>query len=64
MTDKPENNTKPRRTAPPALRFFTIGELGRSTIYEMMNAGKIRWTKVNARRLIIVESLFRMLGAE
>ena len=38
--------------------------LGRSTLYEKMNAGEIKWTKVNTRRLIIVRSLLRMLGAE
>jgi hypothetical protein len=37
--------------------------LSRSMIYNKMKTGEIEWTKVNARRLIIVRSLLRLLGA-
>jgi hypothetical protein len=36
--------------------------LSRSMIYEKMKSGELEWTKVNARRLINVRSLFRLLG--
>jgi excisionase family DNA binding protein len=37
--------------------------LSRSMLYEKMKSGEIEWTKVGARRLIKVPSLFRFLGA-
>jgi hypothetical protein len=36
--------------------------LSRSMIYSKMDSGEIEWTKVNARRLIKVKSLLRLLG--
>jgi hypothetical protein len=36
--------------------------LSRSMIYNKMQSGEIEWTKVNARRLIKVKSLLRLLG--
>jgi hypothetical protein len=36
--------------------------LSRSLIYDKMKSGEIEWTKVNARRLIKVNSLLRLLG--
>jgi hypothetical protein len=36
--------------------------LSRSMIYDKMKSGEIEWTKVNARRLIKVRSLLRLLG--
>jgi hypothetical protein len=36
--------------------------LSRSMIYSKMGSGEIEWTKVNARRLIKVKSLLRLLG--
>jgi Helix-turn-helix domain len=36
--------------------------LSRSMIYNKMDSGEIEWTKVNARRLIKVKSLLRLLG--
>jgi len=31
-------------------------------IYNKMESGELEWTKVNARRLIKVKSLLRLLG--
>jgi hypothetical protein len=36
--------------------------LSRTMIYSKMHSGEIEWTKVNARRLIKVKSLLRLLG--
>jgi hypothetical protein len=39
-----------------------VSGLSRSMIYNKMGSGEIEWTKVNARRLIKVKSLLRLLG--
>ena len=40
----------------------TASSLSRSMIYNKMESGELEWTKVNARRLIKVKSLLRLLG--
>jgi hypothetical protein len=39
-----------------------VSGLSRSMIYNKMESGELEWTKVNARRLIKVKSLLRLLG--
>ncbi len=37
--------------------------LGKSTLYELMDEGRIAYTKVNSRRLLFVQSLLVLLKA-
>jgi excisionase family DNA binding protein len=38
--------------------------LGRSTLYELMDEGRIEYAKVNSRRLVFVKSLLALLARE
>jgi hypothetical protein len=49
-----------RITAPPR-EFMRISGLGETTTYEMINDGRLESIKVGKRRLIVIDSYYRLI---
>jgi hypothetical protein len=49
-----------RITAPPR-EFMRISGLGETTTYEMINDGRLESIKVGKRRLIVLDSYYRLI---
>jgi excisionase family DNA binding protein len=55
--------TEPRRLALSIEEAARQTGLGRSTFYELMQTGQLAYTKIGARRLILVADLEALLAA-
>jgi hypothetical protein len=61
---KPNPKSLYERLAIPPGEVGQFGGWGRNKTYELIKAGKLETVKVDSRRLVIVDSLLRLLGLD